>query len=344
MLERHRVAFGDTISQAAVALCRQLIETTGSNHLEVSSSDRVNFDPPPLRPCPPLHGIPLHLLPVQIYAVDLTVDQLLTTWNRDFALALLNGRDQEVNRSLKRLFPDVIFAGSVAEKAVQFLYLAVGAMRGLRLHSSPNSLVLTFRGGSGEVMIGIGGSTVYWLGREDMQCKRRGVSVDVNAAMTQPLGMRRQSKVTTGALYTRLSRVMPTLADQIDTVFGAAVAAGPEYEDMLLAPFDIEFNGEAEDSGSEDIWSTAVDIVLNARHNPLPELYRLLRVHVGYEAFKTSLGDPYRAVTGYRPSTRSRHMQALITLRDSFPARKSPAAEANALLQFQQMIGGSRVE
>lgn len=334
-LLQHNVAeFGTVIDQVALKLQRHLIALSGTNYMEVLTSDRVGFDSPALCAPAPLLGVDLSPLPRLLYTAEMP--PLTAAWNRELCVAIMQGDDQDVVRALRAAVPHPRLRGTSIERAVQFLRLAAWNTPGAEARFSPDTALIRIAG----VDVGFARDQIRWATSGGLQAQRctTVLPARVDAALALTIGSRYQSKAQTGGLYRRLVDFMPDLAHQIHYVFAAAVAAGSEFEDRLLNPFDWVLIRDAHDT-HEDVWHQAVQIVQSATHSPLPELYRLLRVRLGYVEFERHFGKPHRDPGVYRPSTRARHLKTITDLKQRSVGTTSPATAAHELIELQRLIG-----
>jgi hypothetical protein len=340
MTEQRAAELRTTFAQIALKLQRALIEATGTNYMEISISDRANFDAPAVRAPAPLLGIDLSGLPAYIFNHGVDRRTVLDLWDPAFAAALIKGDDTRVASRLRVALPNVRLHGTPVERATQFLHIASMSAEDCRADFRPGRTQIWTRTSQGDVAVGFDRDLVRWVTRDGAQGQRCVTWVRPKSGNALSVGNRLQSRPATGGVYKVLMAALPDLADQIQYVFSAAVTAGAEYEDILTSPFDWVLNRDAFDT-IDDVWKQATRIVETATHSPLLELYRLLRVRVGYTVFEKSLGKPHRDPGEYRPSTRARHLRALAELQRSTSSTSSPVTAVNELLQLQVLLGGS---
>lgn len=341
MLEQFQADFGSLIDDVANRLQRQLIDATGTNYIEAGPADRLAFNAPPLRPSPDLLGLSLHRIPLYLYGTPLDRPTIFATW-QVVVDTVVNGEGlRKVTQALDAAMPSLPFAGSAVEQAVQFIYAAgwFTSAHGMQPAFGPSTAVLKFR----QASIGVDQSAILWQHPTRHQCRRRirdMQAVSVNEALSMPLGSRSTAPVRISALYQRLCAVLPHLADQLHYIFSAAIAAGPDYQARLLAPFDVVINKDLTPDPYAG-FDEARRLILTAQSNPTPQLYRILRERVGYARLVQAFGNPHRPAGAYSAKTRARHLLELDQLHTT--NREDPAADALSLVRFQQMLGRPHV-
>ena len=337
LLDRHASQFGTIIDQVAQELQHRLIDAAGTNYLETPSSDRIAFEGPALRAPAPNLDADLAALPRLLYGSDMSLLGLHAGWTRDLCVALMQGDEAAAVRELRVAMPQARLRGAAIERAVQFLQLAAWSIEGVTsTFTATSALVRT-----GRLSVGLHNDAIRWVTPSGLQAQRCWQAPAFEHALDVPIGSRSQAKPQTSGLYRRLVDFVPDLGHAVHFVFSAAVAAGPEFEDRLLSPFDWVVTRDGHDT-HEDVWKQAVHIVQTAKHSPVPDLYRLLQVRLGYDAFFRHFGNPHRNPGAYRAATRERHLKTIAELKRKAIGTTSPATAAHELLQLQALIGGSR--
>jgi hypothetical protein len=146
-------------------------------------------------------------------------------------------------------------------------------------------------------------------------------------------------------VFRHLSHALPDKVDELDVIFATAVMAGPEFQQQLTEPFDVE---RIPDSvlAHDTVWQEARRIISTAQLNPCRQLWTLLSSRLTYATFTARFGV-LAVVDGKPYSTllRNRHTRAIDQLEGVgvhaavVEAVGDSAAAVNSLLNLQKQMG-----
>lgn len=327
----------ELIQMASADLQSLCLAQTGSIHTAATNADKMGWRSPPLDPPGKLGSVLARDISRALYEGDTpSASDITLTW--DSCIQDLQDRAtarDAIRGRLDQIFPTVPFTGSAFDLLSQFLFVA-GWCHGK--HScTPFAVSLKLP----RVELGLDQRTSFTsIGRRRLPVAPSG---SYRAGLGVTLGTRKiQASKSLGALYHFLSGLMPEKSGELSVLCSAAAFSGRAFEDQLCSMFDIE-KLQAEVRRST-VWERARKLVDTSKHNPLKELYALLKDDIERGVFVQKFGNPSRNLKGigYTPETRARH-RALISQAEAGELKAVKGMGTfglDSLIEIQEMIRG----
>ena len=192
-------------------------------------------------------------------------------------------------------------------------------------------------------VLGLDQRTVFF--HQDRRRLPRASAVSPREVLATPLCRARKASSNTTAVFRHLCHAIPDKVAELDVIFSTAVMAGPEFQQYLTEPFDIQ----AVPPGTiepETVWIEARRIISTAQLNPCRQLWDLLRNRLTYATFTARFGV-LAVVDGksYSQMLRNRHTRAVDDLEgvrvhaSIIEIVGDPATAVNNLLNLQNLMG-----
>lgn len=340
MLHPHELM--QIIRHCAAEIQQDRIRRTSMIRTDAAAPDRRDWRGPPLRPDRRLAGVSLDEVVRLFYGVPLTVPKILSTW--DLAAQLLaHGRSaREIRPVLAAAVPGVPLAAPPGAGAEELMaqWLQVCAWEHGRFDIAAGRAILKLDQGE----IGLDRKGLLRIGV--YRRYRHLHEVRTWDALRMPLGRLRRGLTPTSAVYRYLLGELPDKQFELDVLFATAVAAGRAYETAIYELFDVVKLFDPVPP-ADSAWKQCRVLVETSLRNPTAQMYELLKLHIGYEAFKLHFGAPHRSYGSvYTARQRARHRAILDQIETGeISAMKlrlsgSPTGrEVADLLDLQQLIG-----